>query len=140
MPLTTEFIASARSWIGTRWVHQGRTKMGIDCVGLAVIALGEIGVKVEDLKGYRRTAHPILFLEQIRKQTIPCESPEPGTIGVFRAGRTQPCHVAIFAEQDGVVTMIHADARVGKVLEERFDHEWPGNLIEIRKIEALTNG
>lgn len=137
MPTTEEFVAAARNWIGTRWLHQGRNRQGVDCVGLVVVAAADVGIQVQDAEGYRRTAHKEVFLKHIRDQTEFIPQPEPGCIGIFRDG-TQPCHVAIFGTMYDKLSLIHANGIVGKVVEELFIHEWPQALIETRKIKELT--
>jgi hypothetical protein len=136
MPSSDDFIESARSYMDIRWRHQGRSRMGVDCVGLVICSLADIGVEVPDMRGYRRSPDPI-FVEHIRNNSLPAEGPLPGTLGIFRDG-TQPCHVGIFATMHGEVSLIHAYAGVGKVLEEVFIHDWPGKLVEVRALPALT--
>ena len=35
MTVTREMVvAEARTWIGVKWRHQGRTREGVDCIGL----------------------------------------------------------------------------------------------------------
>ncbi len=137
MPSNQDLVEAARNWKGVRWVHQGRNRAGVDCVGLLMMALKDIGIEVRDMKGYRRSPNPEAFLGNIFDQTIPVEGdPFPGAIGVFRDG-TQPCHVAIFAETHGRPSIIHAYAGIGKVIEEVFDHEWPARLVALRAMGEL---
>jgi cell wall-associated NlpC family hydrolase len=136
MPSNIDLVEAARTWLGVRWVHQGRSRTGVDCIGLIIVTAEECGLATEDMLGYRRTVEPERFMESIRRQTTPAADPEPGNIGIFRGGN-QPCHVGIFAEKHGAVTLIHAYAPLGVVLEEPFIHQWPSNLIEIRKIEGM---
>lgn len=110
--------------------------MGVDCVGLLIVALADIGIEAQDMPGYRRTVDGPRFIDNIRNQTEYCATPEPGTIGIFRDG-TQPCHVGIFTEKNGVIHLLHASSAVGKVIEEPFIHDWPSLLMEIRKIKEL---
>ena len=110
--------------------------MGVDCVGLVICSLADIGVTVPDMQGYRRSPDPI-FVEHIRNNSVPSEGPLPGTLGVFRDG-TQPCHVGIFGEMHGKLSLVHAYAGTGKVMEEVFLHDWPRRLIEIRAITGLA--
>jgi hypothetical protein len=37
----------------------------------------------------------------------------------------------------GQLSLIHASASLGKVVEEPFIHEWPVNLIETRRVKEL---
>lgn len=136
MPSSAEFIDAARGYIGTRWMHQGRSARGIDCVGLVLLSAAQIGIEIPDMQGYRRSPNPALFLGHIRNNTIPADAPVPGTIGVFRDGN-QPCHVGIFATLHDQLSLIHAYAGTGLVMEEVFIHDWPKKLIEIRAIESL---
>lgn len=48
-----------------------------------------------------------------------------------------PCHVGIFAKKNDMMTIIHAYANAGKVIEEPFDNEWPQLLIESRSFGGL---
>lgn len=137
MPSKLDFIESASSYLGTRWIHQGRNRSGVDCVGLVVTALRDIGVEVADLVGYRRVSDGLVFMNHIRSLTDPSEEIYPGLIGLFRDG-TQPCHVGIFSEQPYGLSLIHAYAPVGKVIEEPFIHRWPQVMIEARAIRELV--
>jgi cell wall-associated NlpC family hydrolase len=135
-PTNAEFVEAARNWMGVRWVHQGRSRMGVDCVGLVLVAACDMGIIIPDLTGYRRTPHPDVFVNHVRQVTIPATQPLPGHIGVFRDGN-QPCHVGIFAERHDKPSLIHAYIGTGKVMEEPFIHEWPSKLMEIRAIEGF---
>ncbi len=45
----------ARSWVGTKFHHQGRRKnVGVDCIGLIVGVAQELGLNVEDKTDYAR--------------------------------------------------------------------------------------
>ncbi|USM11580.1 NlpC/P6 family protein [Citromicrobium phage vB_CbaS-RXM] len=129
-------LISARSWLGTKWMHQGRSRRGVDCVGLLICAAADLGIEVPDLKGYRRAPDPQVFLEHIRTNSEFETDTLPGHFGIFRDG-TQPCHVGIFGELHGRVSLLHAYAGTGKVMEEVFDHHWPERLIEIRSLKEL---
>lgn len=111
--------------------------MGIDCVGLIIMAASDIGIQVPDMPGYRRSPDGPKFVEHIRASSVPASEPLPGTFGIFRDG-SQPCHVGIFAEMHGGVSLIHAYAGTGQVMEEMFDHDWPKKLIAIQVLEGLT--
>lgn len=137
MPRTDEFIEAARSYIGVKWMHQGRNRMGIDCVGLVVNSLADIGLVVPDMKGYRRQPDPAVFLGHIHEHSLPEANPAPGMVGIFRAG-PQPCHIGIFAEKYGQLSLIHAYAGQRVVMEEPFIHHWPSLLMEVRKVQGLS--
>lgn len=137
LPSKQDYVDAARSWVGTRWVHQGRTRAGVDCVGLLIVAGADVGLTVPDNPGYRRTPDPSRFVEFILEHSDAQSEIAPGHFGIFRDG-TQPCHVGIFAEQAGVGTFIHAYAPRGLVMEEPFIHDWPSRLFAIRSIKGLV--
>lgn len=136
-PNTDDVIAEARKWIGTRWVHQGRNEFGIDCAGLLVKVHEGLSLPVIDETNYRRTPTATRFLEHIRSQTDLVAVPEPGAIAVFRE-LSFPCHTGFFAIQNGVLTIIHSYIVAKKVVEEPFAHDWPGALVETRRLRGVS--
>lgn len=138
--LTTreDVIAEARKWIGTRWVHQGRSEAGIDCAGLLIMIGQALDLPSEDMLGYRRSPDGRTFQAHIFGQTLPASTPEPGCIGLFRETRF-PTHTGIFAEQAGQLTLIHAYMPYRKVVEEPFIHEWPSQLVAVRNFIGLID-
>lgn len=133
-----EVIAEARKWLDTRWVHQGRTAHGVDCAGLVVLVGQALGLPAEDLQGYKRSPDGVLFRQHIFNQTTFEPQPRPGSIAMFREARF-PTHTGIFAEQDGRLTLIHAYAPYGKVVEEPFIYEWPEKLVAVRNYIGLID-
>jgi cell wall-associated NlpC family hydrolase len=48
-----EIVEKAREFLGTPWHHDARIKgVGIDCTGLLACTLAELGVPVQDQRGY----------------------------------------------------------------------------------------
>lgn len=138
MPTRAEVVAAARAYDGVRWVHQGRSKAGIDCAGLLIRVHLDLGLPVRDMQGYKRTPDGLLFLNNIRSQTVIAPAPLPGTICVFKE-TLLPCHVGFFTEKHGVIHILHSFAPQGKVIEEPYDHYWPAKLTEMRDIIGITD-
>lgn len=126
-----DIVEEARKWLETRWVHQGRSRNGVDCAGLVVLVGQALGLRAEDMLGYRRSPDGHAFREHIVNQTTFEPVPRPGLIGLFRETRF-PTHCGIFGERDGQLTLIHAHMPYGKVVEEPFIHEWPTMLVAVR--------
>lgn len=124
-----EIAQEAKKWIGTRFLHQGRSKEGIDCVGLVVKVAENLGYSVEDEKGYNRTAQGYAFQKYFDKQAkkIKTSDIRPGDLLIF-ADSKYPCHVAIYVETKGIPCIVHAHALRRKVLEEPFEGEWKSKL------------
>jgi hypothetical protein len=132
-----QVVDEARKWLGTRWVHQGRSSSGIDCAGLLIRVMGDLGLPVRDMTGYRRTPDAMTFLNHIRDQTDLAEIIKPGSIALFRQSAF-PCHTGFFTEKHGILHIIHSYIGVTKVIEEPFAHQWPDQLVEARDIIGIT--
>lgn len=120
-----DVIREARSWIGVRWTHQGRTRAGIDCAGLVVKVGKELGILDYDTTNYQRRMHGQDFLRHFQEhmdQKVVAEV-LPGDVLLFR-DKQFPCHSTIVGERNGL-TIIHAHALQRSVIEERLDQgDW----------------
>ena len=108
-------IAAARRCLGTPFHHQGRRPgVGLDCIGLVVIALRAAGMTVHDRTDYGRRPDGkslVAALQGARRgarATI-----EAGDVLLFRYDR-QPQHAALATEPN---SMIHSFAPAGEVVE-----------------------
>jgi|WetSurSiteA1Bulk_404760.scaffolds.fasta_scaffold12247_3 cell wall-associated NlpC family hydrolase len=119
------FIQSARSFVGSPFKHQGRTKNGIDCIGLIIIPLNELGFFSYDNKNYKRYGFGDGLIEVIKKYCYELDSPyklEKGDILLYSNGRSQ--HLAIYTGN----SIIHANNKIGKVVEHSLDNYWITNI------------
>lgn len=121
-------VTRARSWIGVRWRHLGRTRNGVDCVGL-VLAAGEGFHDYPDEENYTRLSSGRDMLEHFQRHSseVPL-GPEglaalaDGDILLMR-DTAFPQHVGIIASKEGHSTLIHASIAHRCVVEERIDDE-----------------
>lgn len=136
-PLTREaraaFVAAARSYKGTPFRHRGRSRRVIDCLGLCVCALRDIGLSPADERVYQR--HPEPEAAKLRATLVehfgsPVQALEPGCIVTLQwHGRAN--HVGIIGDYPlGGMTLLHTDAQVGRVVEHRLATHWPRRVIE----------
>lgn len=119
-------IRSARSCLGTPFHHQGRMKgVGLDCIGLIVVALSENGWDVCDRTDYGRRPDGVSLLAALEAHGARrVEAIEAGDVLVFMYDK-QPQHVALATSAD---TLIHAFAPVGKVVESGISGYWRRRL------------
>lgn len=112
-------VESARKYLGVPFRHQGRNILGLDCAGLVVIALLDIGVQVKDVYGYSVNPH------KGRLETAILENPAISEIAITDAiegdillikFHTEPQHVAIKTD----IGIIHSTSLIGKVVEHRM--------------------
>lgn len=59
-------VEIARSYLGTKWVHQGRARHGLDCVGLLIKAFAAYGIR--DVTDYSRDPSGGLLERHVREQ------------------------------------------------------------------------
>ena len=116
-------IDAARTYLGTRFKHQGRIKgAGIDCVGLVLCVGIDVGLDLPRYLDYSR--HPDGKTLQDRLETHMQRIPEadalPGDVLLFR-GKSQPQHVGIISAPG---YMVHAHLSYRKVVEHRIDSSW----------------
>lgn len=122
-------IAQARQWVGVRFLHQGRSRHGADCLGAISAILGELGsdVFLRYLPlNYARSPQSLLIdtLGQVSRE-IPLQ---PGAIITVQFPFTPyPSHAAIFTGE----SIIHAHARVQKVVEHGYQEPWIQNTRSI---------
>lgn len=121
-----DIIAEARSWIGVKWKHQGRTRSGLDCLGLVVVVAHKLGISDVDEKTYSPRPDGVSLVKRFAEEMdeIALADMRAGDVVMF-ADSKYPCHVAIVSEKHGQLYIIHAHATRRQVLEERYGFEWP---------------
>lgn len=122
-------IAEARGWLGIPWRHQGRTRAGIDCVGLVVCVAHALDLSDYDATGYGRRAQGQGFVAHFRDNMDAVAIPDarPGDVLVF-SDHAYPCHCGFLTERLGHPHLLHAHATRRKVIEEPYAGEWPARV------------
>jgi NlpC/P60 family putative phage cell wall peptidase len=132
-------VACARSWIGTRFRHQGRVKKtashkgGVDCLGLLCGIAAELDLR--DAQGVPlwhadETDYPhqpdVLYLQRQLKRwlkTIPLAGIMAGDVVLLRIDDS-PQHLAIIGGDAGNLSLIHAYAPAHGVVEHGMNAWW----------------
>ena len=138
-----DIVASARKWIDTPFLHQGRNENGIDCVGLIQKVGDDFNILYTDLKGYARAPTDVTFLRHLRihLSRTSITGNRIGMVGVFRQS-IYPCHIGIFANDDkGRLTVINARADRHRVVEEIYKEGPPPDfwLVELLSFPGLED-
>lgn len=121
-----EFIDEAETWIGTKFMHQGRVKgAGVDCYGLVIEVARYFNLTNFKSSTYGRQPKADVMWAALRTHMIEVDKENliPGTI-LFIAFERDPQHLAIF---DGK-NIIHAYAFARKVVKHRFDSQWKARV------------
>lgn len=135
--LQSTIVGAARACLGTPFRHQGRMPgRGLDCAGLAVVALKAAGVEIRDMTNYSRTPHDDNLRSIVSLQRglrfVPRDDMQAGDVLIIRIG-AEPSHLAICA---GSGHIIHAYEHVGKVVEHRVDEHWRAQIVAVYRAEV----
>ena len=144
MPSRRDVVECARTFLGTRWRHQGRLKgsgpsSGVDCAGLVIKVAHELGLFTYDYTDYTRQGDWGAFVGRFREHMIESslDKAKPGSILILRES-AYPCHCGIVSkwEQDDRL-FIHAYAVQHKVIEDVFNDEWRSMTITVFEYPGL---
>lgn len=143
MSVQNSLIQAARSYIGVRFAHQGRSKQtGVDCLGLLICAAQDAGITLQaraaseyDRIDYGTFPDAQMLREQLNAALIMVDEITVGNILLLRSdGRPQ--HLALVTDYPHEETfgMIHAYAPLRKVVEHRLDDTWRSAIEAIYKM------
>lgn len=132
-------VASARSWLSTRFHHQGRLKKsddhkgGVDCLGLLMGVADELALTTregtllawQDETNYAHYPDCRRLREKLTQSlvAIPQDSIMRGDILLLNVDY-HPQHLAIVSDFEGSLGMIHAYAPARAVVEHALDSWW----------------
>ena len=127
-----DIIDQAREWVGVRFVHQGRSRFGADCLGFIAAMLAELGSRcfLDYLPhNYSRDPNALLI------DSLPLLSREielqPAALLLMQFPQAKlPSHAAIYTG----VSIIHCYQIEGKVIEHTYGAPW---LTRTKSIWAL---
>ncbi len=122
-----DVVAAARGCLNTPFHHQGRLPgVGLDCIGLLVVAFRAAGVDVRDRLNYAERPDGISLIRAIKEHgAVDVDVFDQGDVLLFRYDH-QPQHVALATSKD---TMIHSFAPAGRVVETGIGSYWRRRLM-----------
>jgi len=131
---TQKVVCAARQMVGTPFRHQGRSGSGCDCAGVVLAAADAINFKYTAAVGYARIPEGSALKNLLDKQLTRIQKKEIhiGCVALFRMGRV-PQHLGIIADYKGgpVLSLIHSNGKLGKVVEHVFAAPWIGRLDQL---------
>ena len=129
-------IAQARQWAGVKFLHQGRTRLGCDCLGFIAGVLGELGssVGLEQLPhGYGRDPQAQL-LERLTSVSREIGLTQGALLLIQWPQTAFASHAAIYTG----VSMIHSYQAVGGVVEHGYRATWPARTVSVWALPDVT--
>lgn len=122
-------IAQARSWVGVRFLHQGRTRFGADCLGYIAAFMAEL--------------NSTTLLDHLPRaySRLPRAELTDGLRGYCREIPLQPAALLLiqwpntgFASHAGIYTgenLIHCSAPEGMVVEHSYGRPWTHRTMSV---------
>jgi cell wall-associated NlpC family hydrolase len=125
-----EFIAAARAYVGTPWRHQGRSKTGMDCIGLVLAAARDTGLVLPDPAPYLREPADARLVREAGKLAPRVSPAQPGDVVVFRTTKFVG-HVGIMAYSPALAckSVIHAYMLYRSVREDPWHSAHDDNFV-----------
>jgi cell wall-associated NlpC family hydrolase len=124
--VANHIVAEARTYLGVRWQHQGRTRHGVDCIGLVIKTAHGLGLSEFDVSDYAAQAMDESLLAGCRQHLVEIMAADaaPGDVLVMVFANQR--HIGIVGDYcHGGLSLIHACAlHPRKVVEVRLDAEW----------------
>jgi cell wall-associated NlpC family hydrolase len=132
----SKLIEAARSFVGVPFLHQGRTRHGIDCIGLVIAALTKVGVVFyEEPPTYSRIPYADSLLSPLRAYCTEADTLEPGLLLAFRF-RREVTHVGIITGD----TLIHAYEGTRRAIEHGYDRRWKARTVTQWRLPGIVYG
>lgn len=123
-----DVVAAARAWVGVRYRHQGRSREGVDCIGLPACVRAELGLVTLDVTDYAARATDESMLNWCRENMVAVSELLPGDILVMAFGTDR--HMAIVGDYPhGGLSIIHAYLDNRRVVENRLDEVFMARVI-----------
>lgn len=128
-------VAAARSYLGVKWRHRGRSRYSIDCLGLIVAAVQAGGVKMRDRLDYGRTPWKDGLGREMRAhfgEPIPFEQAKAGDVVLmcWDSAPGIPAHVGILGDGENGLRLIHSYS-CHAVAEHDIDAVWRKRILMV---------
>jgi len=128
-----DIINAARNYLGVRYKHQGRTRFGLDCLGLVVRVAHDLGLTNEDSTDYGTVPDGRRLMREMDARLDIITNAQPGDVLLIRFDKN-PQHLAIMTDKG----IIHSYAQVRGVVEHRLDEEWANRIVRSYSFRGIN--
>ena len=137
--MTAPVVAAARRYLHVHFVHRGRSRSKLDCVGLVWRAFKDCGVLLPCPSDYGREPHLPRFMAVINEALggdVGKRAMQPGDVVTLRTAN-HPHHLAILGDyRHGGLSMIHASGDHGSVVEHRLSPDYADRIVTVHRRPA----
>lgn len=131
-----DVVAEARAWLGVPFLHQGRSRNGVDCIGYVAAVCAHLGA-LEPLNNlpHNYARNPQALLKDALRMLGRPTTLEIGCIVLIKWPLTKdPSHVGIYTGE----SMIHCYEAVGRVVEHGYTTPWPERTESLWRLPGVT--
>lgn len=133
-----DLVSEARSWLGVRYVHQGRSRFGVDCIGLVICVRSALERWTEaelEPRNYRRLPADGLLEQRLMRHCTQIEVPEDGAVILIRWPHTaHASHAALYAGGN----IIHAYQLARGVIETGYRAHWLRDTVSYWRLPGVA--
>jgi cell wall-associated NlpC family hydrolase len=148
MTTGAKIVAAAREYLGVPFRHQGRSRRGLDCIGLIIMVAHELGLAPPDadFTAYRTQPQPGAMAAALNRYCTrtPAAGVAPGHIvllaeGVGGSYAAYPSHAGIIGtDSSGALTLIHSYVTARQVVEVPYTGMWVDKTVGIWAFRGVT--
>lgn len=145
MKTAQDIVDAARAYLGVPFMHRGRSKLGVDCAGLAWCAFKDAQFVLPDADYVLYGREPNNGeLERCLTQALGAAiAVAPVHVLQLKIGdvlairfKTRPHHVAIVTDYPyGGLAVIHSSGETGKVIEHRLSDDMVARITHVFRMK-----
>jgi cell wall-associated NlpC family hydrolase len=135
-----KIITIAREWIDVPWVHQGRSRNGVDCIGLFYCVSLELGRPIKMPSNYTHEPDPKVLMAAM-EELFDRVTKKEMAIGDFVLMRFEDRHNNVSNRHVALVTnlgIIHSAALYRKVTEHGLDEEFRNRIEMVYRMRRVA--
>jgi len=132
-----DVIAAARGYLGTKFEHQGRSRFGLDCAGMVVTPLRDLGYPCADAAAYDRYSAGRAMPETLAlfADRIPIKEARLADLLTFyRSAPDLEEHIAWYVPPERLLQSWIK----GGVSEVTFDARWRARLVGAWRVKGIV--
>lgn len=132
-----DIIKSARSYLGTKFRLYGRSRTGVDCVGLLYCVGHDLGINIADDRDYTTNPEPHKIQKVLEAYTYkaPVNVPRSGQVLKLRQ-HVFPMHLGFLVVEHGRLSVINANMHLKRVVEDPWEN-WERLVMEHREVNGV---
>lgn len=125
-----DIIIEARKYIGTPFFFKGRSRGGLDCAGLATLAIN-VYIRNYNFTNYTINPNPKIIKKELLRIANNVNNLRSGDLLLIDLYGL-PQHIALYTSNN---TIIHTYKGIGKVVEEKYTYYWKNKVDSIYRIK-----